>query len=244
MVGIYVEEYCVRLDFSRLSKHLPAHNIAVADINRCRPRVRIEIGADDSTAVGDYTGPFGFRGLIDEVKVYHRAPGAAEEGLVLSYSFDKGKAIDESPNGNDGKSEGVVAVAGKVGRAMKFTGSAGSTPGFEVKHNWTKDVPLFARAMVLAGRTLFVAGPPDVVDEDQAFKSIDDPKTKQSLAEQAAAHEGKRGALLRAVSAADGADLAQYELDSPPVFDGMAAAAGRLYMCTVNGELLCYRPSK
>ncbi len=208
------------------------------------PQEAIEIGADDSTAVGDYTSPFGFNGLIDEVKVYHRAPGSAKEGLVLSYSFDKGKALDESPNGNDGKAEGVVSVAGKVGRAMKFTGSAGSVPGFEVKHNWTKDVPLFARAMVLAGRTLFVAGPPDVVDEDQAFKQIDDPKTKQSLAEQAAAHEGKRGALLRAISVADGSDLAQYEIDSPPVFDGMAAAGGKLYMSTIDGQVLCYKAGK
>ncbi len=137
--------------------------------------------------------------------------------------------------------EHQLFAADKIGRAMKFAGSAGSVPGFEVKHNWTKDVPLFARAMVLAGRTLFVAGPPDVVDEDQAFKQMDDPKAKQSLADQAAALEGKRGALLRAVSAADGSDLAQYELDSPPIFDGMAAAAERLYISTVSGALLCYK---
>ncbi|MHC4298140.1 MAG: outer membrane protein assembly factor BamB family protein [Planctomycetota bacterium] len=216
------------------------------------PQEPMEIGADDSSTVGDYTGPFGFRGLIDEVRVYHRALSAAEirqriadeKDLVLSYSFDKGSAADQSPYGNDGKAEGTVAVAGWTGRAMKFTGSAGSEPGFEVKHNWTKDVPLFARAMVLTNRTLFVAGPPDVVDEDQAFRQIDEPKIQRSLAEQAAAHKGKRGALLKAVSAADGSDLAQYELDSPPVFDGMAAAGGRLYMSTVKGEVLCFGRGK
>ena len=78
----------------------------------------------------------------------------------------------------------------------------------------------------------------------QAFRQIDDPKTAQSLAEQAAALEGSRGALLKAVSAADGRDLAHYELESPPVFDGMAAADGRLYISTVNGELLCYTSNK
>jgi outer membrane protein assembly factor BamB len=208
------------------------------------PQEAMEIGADEGSIVGDYTAPFGFKGLIDEVRVYHRALAADAEGLILSYSFNKGNALDESPNGNNGKVEGAVAVQGKIGLAMKFSGSAGSVPGFEVKHNWTKDVPLFVRAMVLADRTLFVAGPPDVVDEDQAFKRIDDPKTKQNLADQAAALEGKKGALLRAVSAADGSDLAQYEIDSPPVFDGMAAAAGRLYISTVNGKVLCYRPDK
>jgi hypothetical protein len=212
----------------------------------------MEIGADDGSTVGDYTGPFGFKGLIDEIRVYHRALSAAEiksktadkKGLVLSYSFDKSKALDESPNGNDGKAEGVVAAAGKIGRAMRFTGSARSVPGFAVKHNWTKDVPLLARAMVLAGGTLFVAGTPDVVDEDQAFRQINDPEVKQSLSEQAAALAGEKGALLLAVSAADGRELAQYDIASSPVFDGMAAAAGRLYMATVNGKVLCFRPDE
>jgi hypothetical protein len=47
-----------------------------------------------------------------------------------------------------------------------------------------------------------------------------------------------------AVSSADGKKLAEYDLDSPPIFDGMAAAAGRLYMSTVNGELLCFDQDK
>ncbi len=226
------------------------------------PAEAMQIGADDGSTVGDYTGAFGFKGLIDEVSVYYRAHSAAEiakgaapykgggasptlraldnGSLVLSYSFDDGKAVDQSPKGNHGKIDGAVAVTGRTGRAMKFTGTADSTPGFEVRHNWTKDVPLFARAMVLTDRALFVAGPPDVVDEDEAFRRIHEPQTQQNLAEQAAALEGKKGALLKVVSITDGDDLAQYELDYPPVFDGMAAAAGKLYISTVNGELLCY----
>ena len=203
------------------------------------PAEAMEIGADEGSTVGDYTGPFGFKGLIDEIRVYHRTPGD-DDGLVLSYSFNNGEAVDESPNANNGKIDGAVAVAGKIGRAMKFTGTAGATPGFEVRHNWTKDVPLFARAMVLTDRALFVAGPPDVVDEDEAFRLINDPQTQQNLAEQADALEGKKGALLKVVSTADGSDLAQYALDYPPVFDGMAAAVGKLYISTVNGDLLCY----
>jgi len=129
---------------------------------------------------------------------------------------------------------------------MRFTGKAGSgsVPGFLVKHRWTQDVPLFARAMVLAGGTLFVAGPGDVVDEQQAFSRIDDPKVRRSLAEQAAALNGKKGGLLLAVSAANGKNLAQYDLDNPPVFDGMAATGGRLYMATTNGEVLCFSGDK
>jgi hypothetical protein len=44
---------------------------------------------------------------------------------------------------------------------------------------------------------------------------------------------------LCAVSAADGKTLAQYHLDSLPVFDGLAAAQGRLYLTLQDGRLLC-----
>ena len=220
------------------------------------PQEAMEIGTDEGSKVGDYEDPFAFKGLIDEVRVYHRALSGLEikkrasarrqgtmdkAGLVLWYSFEKGSAADTSGNKNNGRVEGAVPVKDKVGRAMQFTSKAGPAPQFLVKHFWTKDVPLFVRAMVLAGETLFVAGPPDVIDEQQVFRQIDNLKVRQSLADQDAALDGKKGALLLAVSAADGKKLAQYNIDSPPVFDGMAGAGGRLYMATANGELLCFR---
>ena len=45
--------------------------------------------------------------------------------------------------------------------------------------------------------------------------------------------------MLRAVSAADGKKLAEVKLDSPPVFDGMAAAGGRLYISLEDGRIVC-----
>jgi len=223
------------------------------------PQEGMEIGADEGSIVADYTGPFAFTGLIDEVAVYHRALNAAEigghasqtrqaagdkTGLVLSYSFDENDAADASGNKNDGKIDGAVPSQGKIGRAMKFVGSAGSVAGFAVKHDWTVDVPVIARAMVLVGGTLFIAGPPDLVDEPEAFRRIDDPQVQRNLAEQQVALDGGKGALLMAVSAADGAELARYDMDRPPVFDGMAAASGRLYMATTGGEVLCFGPDK
>ncbi|MCK4959979.1 MAG: PQQ-like beta-propeller repeat protein, partial [Planctomycetes bacterium] len=41
-------------------------------------------------------------------------------------------------------------------------------PEYVVKHDWTKKLPLYVRAMVLAGDTLIVAGPEDTIDEDYA----------------------------------------------------------------------------
>ncbi len=164
---------------------------------------------------------------------------ADKTALVLCYTFDEKGLLDASGNENVGKIEGVKSVKGKFGRAMKFTGTAGTTRGFMVRHDWTKDLPIFARAMVLAEKTIFIAGPPDLVDEPQAFAQIDEAQIKQSLIEQAAAIEGRKGAVLMAVSTTDPDESTQYQLDSPPVFDGMAAAGGRLYMSTVDGKVLC-----
>ena len=97
-----------------------------------------------------------------------------------------------------------------------------------------------ARAMVLAGKTLFVAGPPDVVDEKDAWGRFLEPNTRAKLDEQVAALAGQKGALLWAVSADDGKKLAEFKLDSPPVFDGMVAANGRLYLAMKDGNILCF----
>ena len=86
---------------------------------------------------------------------------------------------------------------------------------------WTKKIPIRVRAMVLADRVLFVAGPR--VDTDNGPEGS----------------KKNEGALLLAISVDDGAELARYPLDSSPVFDGMAAANGRLYLSLENGQLLC-----
>ena len=93
---------------------------------------------------------------------------------------------------------------------------------------WFRWVPVRIRGMVLAGQTLFVAGPPDVMDDADPY----------------AAFEGRRGAVLAAVSAADGLTLAQLKLESEPVFDGLIASGGRLYLATRDGRVLCMGESK
>jgi hypothetical protein len=99
--------------------------------------------------------------------------------------------------------------------------------------------PIQARAMVLADKTLFVAGPPDVVDEEEAFAKPDDAAVRARLEAQVAALEGRKGGQLLAVSAIDGKILAAVELGAAPTFDGMAAAKGRLYLTTLDGKVLC-----
>jgi len=112
-------------------------------------------------------------------------------------------------------------------------------PKVRLDYRWAREIPLQVRAIALAGRTLFVAGPPIVADEEAVFDTFRDPTTRAKLAEQDAALAGRSGALLWAVAAADGTRLAEYRLDAPPAWDGMAAARGRLYLSTTDGKVLC-----
>jgi hypothetical protein len=97
---------------------------------------------------------------------------------------------------------------------------------------WKTHVPVRFTAMVLARHTygglvaqkLFAAGSPDIVDPKDPLAAL----------------EGRKGARLWVVSAGDGKKLAEYYLDSPPVFDGMAIIDGRLYLSLKNGKVLCF----
>lgn len=108
------------------------------------------------------------------------------------------------------------------------------------RFEWIFDQPaVLARAMVVAGDTLFIAGPPDLIDERRAFHLPDDPDVQTKLRQQAEALTGRHGGQLWALAKADGKLLARYALDTIPVFDGLAVAQGRLFMTTVDGRVLC-----
>jgi hypothetical protein len=205
------------------------------------PGQAMEIGADAGSDVGDYTSPFAFTGLIDEVRIYHRALSQAEiqerfvapsvpaaggdTGLALYFSFDHGDAKDESGNKNDGQVDGAQSVDGKFGKAMQFAAGGGAA--------WSVRVPIRVRAMVPAparggsasggGNFLFIAGPPDIMDPNDPL----------------GAFEGRKGGLLWTMSAATGGRVSECKLDSSPVFNGMAAANARLYIATTDGRMLC-----
>jgi outer membrane protein assembly factor BamB len=92
----------------------------------------------------------------------------------------------------------------------------------KVRYHWQVGVPIVARAMVLADKTLFLAGP-----ADDGFRSV-------------GMLEGAEGGRLMAVSTADGKTLSDRKLGAVPVFDGLAAAGGRLYLATKEGAVACY----
>jgi outer membrane protein assembly factor BamB len=61
----------------------------------------------------------------------------------------------------------------------------------------------------------------------------------KSVQEVAQALTGKSKGTLWAISGSNGEKLAEYELNVPPVFDGMAAANGKLYLSLSDGTVIC-----
>jgi len=106
---------------------------------------------------------------------------------------------------------------------------------------WETNVPILANGLVLAGDTLFAAGAPDVLDETAPGIRSDAPEALESVQEQEAALVGRRGGILVAVSKEDGEVEFRCDLDAPPVFDGLIAANGRLYLALKDGTVQCWK---
>jgi len=141
-------------------------------------------------------------------------------------------AADKDP----APAEPQPAEKGKKGKAK-----GGRAGGFE--QHWQVQTPgLLVNAMVLAKDRLFIAGPPDVADETKMLGYLpgaDDDINRQLKAQDDAWH-GKRGGLVWAVSLENGEKLAEYRLENVPVFDGMAAAEGKLFLSLANGQVVCF----
>jgi outer membrane protein assembly factor BamB len=85
-----------------------------------------------------------------------------------------------------------------------------------VEPAWSVNIkpPFQIEAMILAGNTLIAAGPLNGANP--------------------------KDTVVRMLSAENGKKLNEIKLDTPTVFDGMAAANGRLYIATQDGKVLCF----
>jgi outer membrane protein assembly factor BamB len=171
----------------------------------------------------------------DHVYGYARDPEYLCNASVLEYRlFATGKQV--APQRVKELKEAKQGVVDWHARATQLSRAQQSA----VDAKWlTEHPPLLARAMVLADKVLFVAGPPDVVDERQAWGRYLEPEVRARLDEQVRALDGKRGGVLWAVNAANGSKLAEQKLDAVPVFDGMIAVRVRLCIATTDGRILC-----
>lgn len=175
----------------------------------------------------------------DRVYGFGREPGLFVWSPVLeNHLFCSAREADAD------EIERVKKWSEKAGRDAifnrRFTRHAAPEDRLAPALHWSVTAPpLHTRAMVLAGQTLLVAGPPDVLNEDDAFERPHDPQVRAKIIAQDAAYEGKHGALLMGVSITDGKSRFQIELPAPPVWDGMAVAEGRLFLCDRDGRLIC-----
>ncbi len=97
----------------------------------------------------------------------------------------------------------------------------GRRPQPKINYTWSTSIAIYPRAMLLAGKTLYLAGPPAV---EGFFANRPDGKV-----------------LLQAVSIADGSKLSECTLTASPVYDSFAAANGRLYFATADGRVVCWK---
>jgi outer membrane protein assembly factor BamB len=226
------------------------------------PKQPMAIGADENGAVGDYQSPFGFTG-DDDLKERFEFPQSqplAEINVLVD--FNDGSARDLSRTRNNGTIEGPAPVEGKVGMALRFKGAVNNANAYAQTDNklkpaadnagiggnsfvaphWKTDVPIYVRGMVLADRTLFIVGPPDLIDEEDTFARLTkkDAAVKDLLNTQDQALAGAKGGILLAVNADTGETLGRIELGALPVWDGLAAARGRMYLSTLDGSLIAF----
>ena len=184
---------------------------------------------------------------FDGARVYGfgRKPEFMVNASVLEYQlFAADKAVTEEAINHIGKANKEINARSEKKNAnasdWKLRHFFPTEDLTAARFTWTLDQPaVIARAMAVAGETLFVAGPPDFIDERQAFYHPDDPDVQARLARQAEALTGQHGGQIWAMSATSGAVLRRYALDTIPTFDGMAAAQGRLFITTVDGRILC-----
>jgi hypothetical protein len=152
----------------------------------------------------------------------HYEGGAAKDSFALHIASDAPK---QGPG---------AAAANQV---------AMPTNGYFVDPHWANEIPIIARGMALTNNVLFVAGPADVVDEEDAMvrMSKDDRTIEPALKQQDELLDGKHGADLLAVEKSTGKILSTTKLQSPPTWDGMAAAGGAVFISQLDGTVICLK---
>jgi len=120
-------------------------------------------------------------------------------------------------------------------------GDKGERRGRSGQVKWETEIPMLAFGLVLAGDTLFAAGAPDVLDETQPGIRGEGPQIIKAINQQETALAGERGGILMVVSKEDGKVKHRCNIDGPPVFDGLIAANGRLYLVLKDGNVQCWK---
>ncbi len=125
----------------------------------------------------------------------------------------------------------VVSGTARRGRLKRHRDALRSNSGGPLvpamgqwQRRWTTHIPMAGHAILVGGRTVAVAGVPMRGDFGPA--DIE------------AAYEGRKGGLLWTFNTETGTPLGELALPSPPVWDGLAAAAGHVFLSLRDGTIL------
>lgn len=91
---------------------------------------------------------------------------------------------------------------------------------------WSTTIGMRPRTLVRAGDVLLLGGMPNIAENENEPEAF-------------AKFEGRRKGLLWFISANDGTKVSAFNMEAPPVWDGMAIANERLYISRADGVLEC-----
>ncbi|MCX7015680.1 MAG: hypothetical protein NTW86_24530, partial [Candidatus Sumerlaeota bacterium] len=193
-----------------------------------------------------------YSGLAARFVAGFRAPAGklltADDQTVYAYlDSDLAKGLMMKTPGLFAESK-TPALTEKVmkGKTQAGKGKLRNVSTATVAPAWSVDTPFYGVSMAIAGDTLFVAGP-QRGNEVEAAQYLAECPTNECVPPPVAqsaldAFNGKQGSTIWAVNKSDGAQRAAFRLESRPVFDGLIAAQGRLFITTTDGKALCLGP--
>jgi outer membrane protein assembly factor BamB len=159
-------------------------------------------------------------GLLDD-SYFKRMPWSfgAKNAYARMIAHDSERAyfvrMFETLRGLDPK---VYFVPGKAGYRFFATDRANG------KAAWSRQIPVRANAMAVTTDRILVAGAPDVVDPDDPLGAFED----------------RKGGVLYVCDKDSGQTVREYQLDSTPVFNGLAVASQCVFVSMQNGTLTCF----
>ncbi len=125
-------------------------------------------------------------------------------------------------------SEHDVLIQTDTTDAKELTRLKRSLLSSAMKYDWSSHDPdIYINCMIATKNSLYVAGPPAIRNETTA-EALD-------------IWQGRRGGSLWCLSTESGKKISAMQLPSPPVYEGMAAAYGKLYMALKDGSVVCLK---
>ena len=221
------------------------------------PVEKMQLGADLNSTVGNYRAPRALAGVIDDVRLDFGTitaddakrlvadPAAQLEKLdtVLRLDFEGGKAVNRAKTKVAAHLFAAVTVKGKHGVALRFKNRTPRGGNSFVERKWKRDLPIFPFAIASSKGTLLVAGPKDVMDEEETFAKITkgDTEVNAVLRRQDQILQGAQGALLLVLDKRSGETIQTVELSGLPSWDGFALADRMVFLTLRNGHVVGFR---